>query len=200
MTELTSYLEAILFASGEPVPIGRISLILNISEESVRDCAEELSAVYENGGHGLKVLYLGDKLQICTRTECASVVTKILEQRRPPVLSPSAMETLAIVAYFQPATMAYISKVRGVDSSYSVSSLVDKGLIEVQGKLEAPGRPSLYGTTDVFLRTMNISSIDQLPKLPDISNSEGVEAIKAQIEALKTAEEGQSNISEESEV
>lgn len=193
MTENCASLEAILFASGEPVPVGRISLILNITDDQAVALAHELQNVYESGNHGIRVLFLDDKIQICTKPEHAASVTKILETRKPPVLSPSALETLSIVAYFQPATNAYISKVRGVDSTYSISTLLDKGLIEIKGRLEAPGRPSLYGTTDVFLRTMNISSLDELPELPDISSNEGIEKLKEQIEALKEAENFQTN-------
>lgn len=188
MTDICARLEAVLFASGEPVPIGRLSLILNITEEQVVSTAYELKDIYESNNHSIVVLFLDKKIQICTKPDFASYVTKVLEQRKPPQLSQSALETLSIVAYYQPATNAYISKIRGVDSSYSISTLLDKGLIEVKGKLEAPGRPSLYGTTDVFLRTMNISSLEELPELPDISSNEGIEKLKEQIEALKETE------------
>lgn len=188
MTDICARLEAVLFASGEPVPIGRLSLILNITEEQVVSTAYELKDIYESNNHSIGVLFLDKKIQICTKPDFASYVTKVLEQRKPPQLSQSALETLSIVAYYQPATNAYISKIRGVDSSYSISTLLDKGLIEVKGKLEAPGRPSLYGTTDVFLRTMNISSLEELPELPDISSNEGIEKLKEQIEALKETE------------
>ena len=188
MTDICARLEAVLFASGEPVPIGRLSLILNITEEQVVSTAYELKDIYESNNHSIVVLFLDKKIQICTKPDFASYVTKVLEQRKPPQLSQSALETLSIVAYYQPATNAYISKIRGVDSSYSISTLLDKGLIEVKGKLEAPGRPSLYGTIDVFLRTMNISSLEELPELPDISSNEGIEKLKEQIEALKETE------------
>lgn len=188
MTDICARLEAVLFASGEPVPIGRLSLILNITEEQVVSTAYELKDIYESNNHSIGVLFLDKKIQICTKPDFASYVTKVLEQRKPPQLSQSALETLSIVAYYQPATNAYISKIRGVDSSYSISTLLDKGLIEVKGKLEAPGRPSLYGTTDVFLRTMNISSLEELPELPDISSNDGIEKLKEQIEALKETE------------
>ena len=188
MTDICARLEAVLFASGEPVPIGRLSLILNITEEQVVSTAYELKDIYESNNHSIGVLFLDKKIQICTKPDFATYVTKVLEQRKPPQLSQSALETLSIVAYYQPATNAYISKIRGVDSSYSISTLLDKGLIEVKGKLEAPGRPSLYGTTDVFLRTMNISSLEELPELPDISSNEGIEKLKEQIEALKETE------------
>ncbi|MDO5445591.1 MAG: SMC-Scp complex subunit ScpB [Eubacteriales bacterium] len=185
MVDIFSSLEAILFAAGEPVPVARISLVLKISEDEVLSAADELAAMYLRNDHALRVLKINDKLQICTAPEYNQIVTKILEQRKPPSLSQSALETLAIVAYYQPATMAYISRVRGVDSSYTVSSLSEKGLIEPKGRLEAPGRPTLYGTTDLFLRTMGIQKLEELPPLPDMASSEGIAKLQETIDALQ---------------
>lgn len=123
-----------------------------------------------------------------------------MEQRKPPMLSQSALETLAIVAYFQPVTRAYIDQVRGVDSSYTVSSLAEKGLIEICGKLDVPGRPSVFKTTDVFLRTMGISSLDELPELPDISTNEGMDKLKSEIERLQDEEYRQIAINDISDI
>ena len=103
------------------------------------------------------------------------------------MLSQSALETLAIVAYFQPVTRAYIDRVRGVDSSYTVGALMDRGLIEIAGRLEAPGRPALFRTTDVFLRTVGISRREELPPLPELSGSEGVEKLQQAIDELQNA-------------
>lgn len=191
MTKNCSALEAILFAAGEPVPVARISLILNISEEDVQRAAEELRQLYTDNGHALQLVTLGEKLQLCSLPEYAEIITKILEQRRPPMLSPAALETLAIVAYYQPVTSAKISQIRGVDSTYSISSLADKNLIESKGKLEAPGRPTLYGTTDLFLRSMQISDLSQLPPLPEIASTEGIEKLQKAIEALQQPETDQ---------
>ena len=105
------------------------------------------------------------------------------------------METLAIVAYYQPVTAAYVSRIRGVDSSYSVSSLTEKGLIESKGRLEAPGRPTLYGTTDLFLRTMQISDLSELPKLPEIASTEGIQQLQQAIDALQEKETGGEQLS-----
>lgn len=185
MVDIFSSLEAILFAAGEPVPVARISLVLNADEADVLSAAEELDALYLKYDHALRVLKINDKLQICTAPEYNPIVTKILEQRKPPSLSQSALETLAIVAYYQPATTAYISRVRGVDSSYTVSSLTEKGLIEAKGRLEAPGRPTLYGTTDLFLRTMGIQKLEELPPLPDMASSEGIAKLQETIDALQ---------------
>ncbi|HAJ66402.1 MAG TPA: SMC-Scp complex subunit ScpB, partial [Clostridiales bacterium] len=144
---------------------------------------------------GIRLLHLGDKLQLCSAPEYAPYITKALEQRKPPMLSPSALETLAIVAYFQPVTRAYIDQVRGVDSSYTVSTLLERGLIEPAGKLDVPGRPSLLRTTDVFLRTMSVSSLEELPKLPDMSGGDGVMELQRKIEQLQNAENGGEQLS-----
>ena len=196
MNEYCSFLEAILFAAGEPVPVARISLILQISEAEVVTAAQQLDSRYKENGHSLRVLQLGDKLQICTAPEYNPVIIRILEQRKPPALSQSALETLAIVAYYQPATAAYISKIRGVDSGYTISSLAEKGLIEQKGRLEAPGRPVLYGTTDLFLRTMGIVQLSELPKLPDLTASEGVLELQKAIDALSMEKDMQLTIAE----
>ena len=184
MTELCRSLEAVLFASGDPVSIGRLSLVLACDEESVRNAAEELKEILSREGHGLCVLQLEDKFQMCSIPEESGNVTKVLEQRKPSSLSQAALETLAIVAYFQPTTAAYISKVRGVDSSYSISSLVDKNLIEVKRRLEVPGRPMQYGTTDVFLRSMGITELSQLPPLPKMEEGDALEKLKDEIDQL----------------
>ena len=175
MAELTSALEAILFASGE----------------SILRCAAELAEEYEKNGRGIRLLRLDDRLQLCSAPEYAPYVTKALEQRKPAQLSQSALETLAITAYFQPVTRAYIDQVRGVDSSYTVSTLLDRGLIAIAGRLDAPGRPALLKTTDVFLRTMGISSLAELPKLPDMNGGDGVLELQRRIEELQSNGGGQ---------
>lgn len=183
--ELTAALEAILFAAGEPVPAARLSLVLNTDESELLRCAQELAARCIREERGVRVLQLDGKLQMCSAPEYAPLITKALEQRRPPMLSQSALETLAIVAYFQPVTRAYIDRVRGVDSSYTVSVLAERGLIEVCGKLDVPGRPSLFRTTPAFLRTMGVSSLDELPELPELGSTEGAEKLQQEIERLQ---------------
>ena len=150
MIDLSSALEAILFAAGEPVPAARLSLILDTDEKEILQAAAELAEGYEREQRGIRLLLLDGKLQLCSAPEFAPFIIKTLEQRRPPMLSQPALETLAIVAYFQPVTRAYIDRVRGVDSSYTVSVLNERGLIEVCGRLEVPGRPVLFRTTDAI--------------------------------------------------
>ena len=133
----------------------------------------------------MRVLRLDDRLQMCSAPEFAPLITRTLEQRRPPALPQPALETLAIVAYFQPVTRAYVDRVRGVDSSYTVGALAERGLIEVCGRLDVPGRPALFRTSDVCLRTMGISALSGLPPLPDMTGGEGVEKLQKAIDELK---------------
>ena len=183
--DMVSALEAILFAAGESVPVARLSLVLNMAEEEILRAAEELAERCRREERGVRVLRLEDRLQMCSAPEYAPLITRTLEQRRPPALSQPALETLAIVAYFQPVTRAYVDRVRGVDSSYTVGALTERGLIEVCGRLDVPGRPALFRTTDVFLRTMGISELSELPPLPDLTGGEGVEKLQQAIDELQ---------------
>ena len=189
--DISAALEAILFAAGESVPIGRLSLVLDTDEQELSHVAAELAERYEREERGMRILRLEDRLQMCSAPDYAPLILKTLEQRRPPMLSQSALEALAIVAYYQPVTRAYIDRVRGVDSSYTVGALAERGLIEICGRLEAPGRPALFRTTDVFLRTMGISQLSELPPLPEQSGSEGVEKLQQAIEELQNAAQTQ---------
>ena len=195
MTEnLSSALEAILFAAGDCVPLARLSLILQTDEQTVSDTVDALAAMYESEGRGMRILRLEDKVQMCSAPEFAGIISKCLEQRKPPMLSQPALETLAVVAYFQPVTRAYVEQVRGVDSSYSVAMLAERGLIEECGRLEVPGRPAVFRTTDVFLRTMGISRLSELPPLPEMSAPDGQEKLQQAIDRL-SAEKQQDQIS-----
>ncbi len=197
MTDILSAIEAILFAAGESVPIARLSLVLGVGEDEIERCARELQDSCVAGDRGIRVLRLGDRLQMCSAPEYAPFITKTLEQRRPPALSQPALETLAIVAYFQPVTRAYVEQVRGVDSSYTVGVLAERGLIEECGRLEVPGRPAVFRTTDVFLRTMGISCLEELPPLPEVTGSEGMEKLQSAIDKLQnSAEDNQISFSE----
>ena len=144
-----------------------------------------LAEDYDREKRGIRLLRMDNKLQLCSAPEYAQLIVRTLEQRKPPMLSQSALETLSIVAYYQPVTRAVIEKMRGVDSSYTVSALQERGLIEACGKLEAPGRPTLYATTDAFLRVMGIESLQQLPPLPEVQGSEGTEQLRKSIAKLQ---------------
>ena len=184
--ELKPAIEAILFASGEPVPAARLSLVLGIPEQDVLTTAEALAKEYERGARGVRLLKLGGSLQLCSAPEYAKIISRVIEQRSAPRLSPGALETLAVIAYFQPVTRAYVEQVRGVDSSYSVSSLAEKGLIEPAGRLEAPGRPTLWRTTEDFLRVMGLESLDGLPALPDMNEADSLEKLQDAVDKLKS--------------
>lgn len=191
MIDITSAIEAILFASGESVPIARLSLILGADEHEIVSSAELLREKYEREQRGIRILRLEDRLQMCSAPEYAPFISKALEQRKPPMLSQAALETLAVTAYFQPVTRAYIEQVRGVDSSYTVGALQERGLIEPCGRLDVPGRPTVFRTTDAFLRTMGISSIAELPPLPDMTDAEGLQKLQSEIDKLQNRESGE---------
>jgi len=183
--DLIHALEALLFSSGDPVPIDRLEQVLEICREDVIDCAEALELEYEKRNAAIRVLRLEDSFQLCSRPEYAETIVKLMRHRKTPKLSQAALEVLAIVAYFQPVTRAYIEDVRGVDSSYSVSMLAERGLIEPCGRLEVPGRPILFRTTEAFLRVMDIEQLEDLPPLPEITPEEGTEALRSAIEQKK---------------
>ena len=193
MDNVSSAVEAVLFAAGESVPLKRLSLVLGLEEEEISRTVDALHELYESEGRGMRVLRLDDKVQMCSAPEHAGLISACLEQRKPPMLSQAALETLAVVAYFQPVTRAYVEQVRGVDSSYSVGMLTERGLIEECGRLEAPGRPAVFRTTDVFLRTMGISRLSELPVLPEVSGGEGLEKIQSAIDKLTKPQETDEN-------
>lgn len=188
MNELKSAIEAILFASGDPVAASRIAFVLEVDEQQVLDAAMELSGEYEQQGRGFRLVRLNDSLQMHSAAEHAQIITRTLEQRRAPKLTQASLEVLAVVAYFQPVTRAYIEQMRGVDSSYTVGVLLERGMIEPCGHLEAVGRPTLYRTTDLFLRSMGVSALEQLPPLPEIAGSDAVKKLQEQVDALRAVE------------
>jgi len=194
--DIKSSVEAILFAAGESVPVARLSLILEVNESEIETAAREMAEAYIEEGRGIRLLRLDKSLQLCSAPEYAELISKTLEQRKPARLSQAALETLAVVAYFQPVTRSFIEQMRGVDSSYTVSVLEDRGLIEVGGRMDVPGRPLVYKTTDVFLRTMGVSELSQLPSLPDMSSSEGMEKLQSAIDHLQNNNPEQISLNE----
>ena len=196
-TDIESALEGILFAAGDPVPTERIALVLGVETEAVLAAAKRLADDYAFHRRGIRLVRMEGTLQLCSAPEHATVIARTLEQRKPMKLSQPALEVLAIVAYFQPVTRAYIDQVRGVDSSYTVGMLTERGLIEPAGKLDVPGRPTVYRTGDAFLRTMGITSLEELPDLPDLHTDEGMQQLQDAIETIKSGEiSGQLTISE----
>lgn len=183
LEDLKSAVEAILFTAGDSVEINRIGKVLGAEPWEVRKAAEELSREYEEQGRGIRLVRLEEKLQMVSAPEYNDAVNRTLEKRSQPKLSPTALEVLSIVAYYQPVTRAYIEQLRGADSSYTVALLSERGLIAPCGRLEAPGRPMLFGTTEQFLRVMGISSLEELPPLPNIATGEGIQELQAAIDA-----------------
>ena len=160
---------AVLFAAGEPVEAKRLAQSLEIDEDALHKEAQSLMDQLSYHRSGIRILRLEDTYQMCSSGEMAPYVTKTLETRKPPKLSASQLEALTIIAYYQPATKAYVEQLRGVDSSYSVNALLTKKLIEECGRLNVPGRPILYRTTPDFLRTFGLSSLDELPQIDKIN-------------------------------
>lgn len=165
--KLKSAVEAIVFACGTPVEIEGIARALEISEDKVIELCSELSAEYAERQSGIRIVRLGKCFQMCSVEEYADAIRSVLDLRRNTPLSQAASEVLAVIAYNQPVTKSFIEQVRGVDCSGVVASLLSRELIEEKGRLELPGRPLVYGTTDHFLRCFNISSLDELPPLPE---------------------------------
>ena len=163
--ETPAALEAILFACGSPVPFERLCEILCVDADGLRTAAAVLSDKYsDDRKSGITLITIENSYQLCTKAYVADYVKKALEMRKTPPLSKAALEVLAIVAYNQPVTRSFIEMVRGVDSSAIVASLCEKGLIAERGTLDAPGRPTIFGTTDAFLRCFGLESISELPK------------------------------------
>lgn len=156
---------AILFAAGEPVAAKRMADSLETGEDEIHCQAQVLMDRLAFDRSGIRIVRLEDAYQMCSSGEMAPYVTKALETRKPPKLSASQLETLTVIAYYQPATKAYVEQIRGVDSSYSVSALLTKKLIEECGRLNVPGRPIQYRTTPDFLRTFGLQTLEELPEI-----------------------------------
>ena len=199
LKELESAMEGILFAAGEPVGVERLCLALEIDRATADAVAQKLMDDYSYQRRGIRLVRLETSYQLCSAPEHAELIRRTLESRRPPKLSPPALEVLAIVAYYQPTTRAYIDQVRGVDSAYTVGLLLDRELIEECGRLAVPGRPILYRTTPVFLRSFGLSSLDELPELPATTPEEGQLNMDMQValEKLRDLREGGEEPTEE---
>ena len=175
MDELQRAIEAILFAAGERVEVSRLASALETDENEIISAADALADELAFGRRGIRILKLEKGYQMVSSGEMADFVTKALETRKPPKLSSSQLETLTIIAYYQPATKAMVEQIRGVDSAYSVAALLNKKLIEEAGRLNVPGRPIQYKTTPDFLRTFGLSTLEELPPIEKVSFGEPVE-------------------------
>ena len=173
LKELESAIEGILFAAGDPVPVERICLTLEQDKETVDAVCQRLADNYSYDRRGIRLVRLENSWQMCSAPEYAEYIRRTLENRKPAKLSQPALEVLAIIAYFQPVTKAYIEQVRGVDSSYTVGLLLERGLICEAGRLAVPGRPIQYRTTKNFLRSFGLANLDELPELPSSTQEDG---------------------------
>ena len=183
--QLKRAVEAILFAAGEPVGETRMAAALETDPDEVRQACEALADRYSYERRGIRILRLEHAWQMVSSGEMAEYVTKTLETRKPPKLSGAQLESLTVIAYYQPATKAMVEQIRGVDSGYSISALLQKKLICEVGRLNVPGRPIQYGTTADFLRTFGLASLDELPEIDrvEFGRTEAPEQPEAEEEA-----------------
>lgn len=165
--EIESAVEAILFASGEPVQTDRICVALELERSAAERALQRLMDYYAYERRGIRLLHIEDSWQLCSAPDHADAIRRAFEIRKPAKLSQPALEVLTIIAYYQPTTRAYVDQIRGVDSSYTMSLLLDRKLIEECGRLQVPGRPHLYRTTRQFLRAFHLTNLEDLPELPD---------------------------------
>jgi segregation and condensation protein B len=187
LEELQRAIEAILFAAGERVEISRLAMALEADEKDIEEATDKLADDFAFNRRGVRILRLDKGYQMVSSGEMADYITKALETRKPPKLSSAQLESLTIIAYYQPATKAMVEQLRGVDSSYSVSALLNKKLIEEAGRLNVPGRPILYKTTPDFLRTFGLSSLEELPPIEKVEFGEPIMEV-AEGEQLQMAE------------
>ena len=193
--DIEQAIEAILFAAGYPVRYDKLAEVLGLAVKDVKNITKKMAAHFEEDEtyHGILLLLYPTTCQLTTKEQYAPYIREALGIRRGGNLSASSMEVLAVVAYNQPVTRSFVDLVRGVDSSYAVSSLLDKGLIEAAGRLDAPGRPMLYVTTDKFLRVFGINSLDELPE------TEALSVAAAQTEQAETAEKTEEELALEAD-
>ena len=168
MKEIEAAVEGILFASGEPVAVDRICVALDMDRPTVELVLQRLQDYYSYERRGIRLLKMEDSYQLCSAPEYGDQIREAFEIRKPAKLSQPALEVLTIIAYYQPTTRAYVDQIRGVDSSYTVGLLLDRHLIEECGRLQVPGRPRLYRTTQSFLRAFHLNSLEDLPQMPGL--------------------------------
>lgn len=181
-------IEAIMFAAGYPMKYEKLAETLGLTPSEIKRYVSELSEKYNSDDFGIMILMFPETCQFCTKEAHLPLIKEALGIKRGGNLSNSSMEVLAIVAYNQPVTRSFVDLVRGVDSNYAMSSLIDKGLIESCGRLDAPGRPMLYGTTDKFLRVFGLTSVNELPE---------IELLRASEEQMEIMSPGEEIIEEE---
>lgn len=182
MTNIQAAVEAILFAAGEPLEIERIAQAIELDESEIEEALKGIEAVLNDSQNGICLVKMENKYQLCTRQEYSNEVRAVLEIKKNTPLSNAAFEVLAVIAYNQPVTKSFVEQVRGVDCSGVVQTLIAKGLVEERGRLELPGRPLVYGTTSEFLKCFCVSSLDELPDLPEHEDMPENEQLPNQLE------------------
>ncbi len=160
-------LEAVLFSLGEAVEIEKLAEALEVKEEEVKEASIALQKKYDEENRGIKIIEIENSIQMCSNPEYFECIKRVTQIKKQAGLSSAALETLSIIAYNQPVTKGTIEFIRGVDSTYSVTRLLERGLIDELGRAETPGRPILYGTTTEFLRCFGLKNLEELPPLPE---------------------------------
>ncbi len=188
MREVEAAIEGILFASGEPVSVDRICVAMNMDRATVELVLQKLMDYYAYERRGMRLIKMEDSFQLCSAPEYGELIRKAFEVRRPAKLSQPALEVLTIIAYYQPTTRAYVDQIRGVDSSYTMGLLLDRHLIEECGRLQVPGRPRLYRTTQAFLRAFHLNSLDDLPEMTGLEEDGQMRLDELSAEALPVEE------------
>lgn len=176
--KLQGAVEAILFTMGESVELGKIAAAIGQDEKTTREIIRDMMKKYEKEDRGIRIIELEDAFQMCTKKEMYDYLIRVAKQPKRHVLTDVLLETLSIIAYRQPVTKMEIEKIRGVKTDHAVNKLVEYGLVEEAGRLDAPGRPLLFGTTEEFLRRFSVQSLDDLPTL----NPEQIEHFKEEAE------------------
>lgn len=195
INEGISAVEAILFAHGEPIEAEKLCAAAGVEADMPEKLVQLLIDRYESTGSALTVLKLGNSYQLAVKAEFFDYVSAALESKKNTPLSPAAMEVLTIVAYNQPVTKGFVEHVRGIDSSSVVNSLVEKNLLEEAGRLDVPGKPIAYKTTAAFLRCFQLSSLDDLPALPDSDGQVSFDEI-----LISNGEDGSAKLPESGDV
>ena len=178
-------IEAILFSLGEAVEIERLAEALEVTEAEIRKAFDSMKKDYEKNKRGINLIEIDGCLQMCSNPEYFDYIQKVTQTKKQMGLSSAALETLSIIAYNQPVTKGTMDFIRGVDCTYSVAKLLERGFIDELGRAETPGRPILYGTTMEFLRCFGLKSLEDLPPLPEKQIPEDMEALSEQADVIE---------------
>ena len=181
-------LEGVLFAMGNAVDMDLLAETMGIEREQVEALAKSLAEEYENNGRGLRLLTLENKLQLSTAEGCYETLIRLVKKPSQPALTEVVLETLSIIAYKQPVTKGDIERIRGVSSDHAVNKLVEYGLVEEAGRLNAPGRPILFRTSEEFLRRFNLTSLEELPEMDPVQYEEIVASVESEIAQAEAKE------------